>query len=444
MVSLRVSLRRRLRRFAAGCGRSCRSVVSVAAVIAFCLKRLHEQNVLAMTSALSFRTLFALVPALVMAFVVLRSVGLLPDSRQTMRNALTWAGFAQLSVAEESAGDDGAASRAAPQPEQPVTAAGRIMDLAEGVERKVTLGAVGPIGLVVLIWTAITLMLTLERSFNTIFQARGARSVGRAVLVYWSVMTLAPVLLSAAWLVARAAVDAARNVPVVSAVVAGLAWLAPLAIGVGVVAAVYRLMPNTRVELRWAIAGAAVAVPVWAAAKWAFSLYVTHVVGKGSVYGSLGLLPLFLLWVNLSWLAVLLGAQFAQTLQSGRWREGAGDPEVLTWRQRLAAALATAASFERGKGPVSLAQVSDAAGVPISRARTLMSALAEQSVVVGFMTRRGEQYMPAAPPRTIPLSSLVLAPLGEGEEVASAMRKVDALIRQGLGDTTLGDVLSQQ
>jgi len=75
---------------------------------------------------------------------------------------------------------------------------------------------------------------------------------------------------------------------------------------------VYKFLPNTAVPYRTALVGAVAALPLWMVARWGFGLYIGHA-AKANVYGALGLLPVFLFWMNLSWFIFLFGAEFAYT-----------------------------------------------------------------------------------------------------------------------------------
>ena len=389
-----------------------RSIGSAISLVYPAVRRLHDNNALAMGSALSFRTLLALVPALVLAFVVLRAMGVLPESRQSLRSLLETAGFSQVAVAvETTGGDETAATQPQSAPTGLVTAADRIEELAAGVEQKVTLGAVGPVGLVVLIWTAITLLMTLERSLNTIFEAPKSRSLGRSVLLYWSALTLAPLLLLSVNFVLNSAAGKVSHINIMWHIVSFIAWIGPYIVGWFILAALYRLMPNTRISNRTAMIGALVAMPVWMVAKWGFSLYVLKlVVGRASLYGSLGLLPLFLLWMNVSWLVLLFGAQFAYALQDpsrvrrpmGAMKESLGGPHL------LAAAVAVAMGYQAARGGASFRQVARRLNMSDQAVHWLLDRLLTAGTLLRTRsTWRSSRYVPARPLDQINLAQLL-------------------------------------
>ena len=171
----------------------------------FCARRLAENNVSAMSAALSFRTMFAMVPAMVLVVLILKAVGVLEDGKQSLRQFLEASGFSQITVAHGEGSGDGASSAVGvgaaegdgPQIADPGGMAARTVNIAEeierivdGVERKLTFRRIGPVGVLLLIWTALSLLTTMENSLNRVFGATSARSLGRRLLLYWSVLTL--------------------------------------------------------------------------------------------------------------------------------------------------------------------------------------------------------------------------------------------------------------
>ena len=150
-----------------------------------------------------------------------------------------------------------------------------------------------------------------------------------------------------------------QDIPVVASVLATVGWVGPIVVEIAFLAAVYKLMPNTQVKFNAAVGGAVVAVPLWLIAKWAFGLYVFHLVGRGSLYGTLGLLPLFLLWLNLSWLLFLFGATLAHTAANLAEMQADEESErsVLTPSVLLAATAAVARPYLARSGPVALDDV---------------------------------------------------------------------------------------
>jgi len=393
----------------------------------FCARRLRDNNAMAMSAALSFRTIFALVPTLVLAFLVLRSVGALQDAKQNLRQLLEASGFSQIVVvhesktpttaatgeADESSGADGAttqqAASADTQPSEVINLAERVEKLVERVDAQLTFGRLGPIGVVLLIWTALTLLTTVERSLNRIFEAPRSRSIGRRILLYWSAITLLPIAVTGTVYAGERASGAFESVPGVSWLLVSISWVGPIIVEIFILAAVYMLIPNTKVRFRPAVAGAVIAVPLWLIAKWAFALYIQEVVAKGNLYGALGLFPLFLIWLNLSWLIFLFGAELAHTaanLKRMRSAEAAEKILIGPW-ELLAAAVAIAKPYIKGLGPVSREQVAEKLNLPEEPVHRIMNLLGGEGIICTVDDAGGEAYVLAKPAESIPVLQIL-------------------------------------
>jgi len=379
----------------------------------FCMRRLRENNALAMSSALSFRTIFAMIPTLVLAVVALQSFGIGQNGKKSLRRLMEAGGIDQISIVQR----NGTASSgpAGTQPAKPATTdesvspADYIERVIDQAQAKLTLGRVGPIGVVLLIWSAVTLLTTMERSLNRIFEASRSRPLGQRVLLYWSAVTLCPMLLAAAIYTGRQAAETFTHVWWLSWLLDAANWAGPVVIGMVLLAALYKLMPNTKVGFPKAFGGALVAVPLWLLAKWGFSLYVRELVGKGSLYGALGLLPLFLIWLNLSWLIFLFGAQLAHTAANLERMASAERAErmVLGPSELLAAAIAVARDYICGRGPTSLEEIGTKLKLPGGAARGLMEKLTAGGFVLPVEQARADAYVLARPPENIAVAQIM-------------------------------------
>ncbi len=418
-------------------------------VTRFCWRRLKSENAPAMSAALSFRTIFALIPALVLAGVFLKPFGLLEHS---LNNFLSGLGIEQIVVSNPRAAAPGAPTEALDEPPVEVLMLSeKIQDLVGTIERKITYGGVGVVGVLLLVWTVIALLTAMEKSLNRIFGALRVRPFGKRMMLYWSVVTLCPLLLVAAIFVGGASVRGLGGLPVVHYVVAAVAWVAPLLIGVLVLALIYRLMPNTLVAFRAALIGAAVAVPFFAVAKWGFSLYVARVVIHGSLYGALGLLPLFLAWINLSWMVFLLGAVLAHTLGSFAELRAAEDAEgfILSPSARVAAAVVVARPYEAGQGPLTLKDLAARMGLPATSVERVMDRLVAMNVVARVESP-APAYVLTRPAGKITMTELLeIGPQEDARwtaeydpEIAAAVEAFRVRAHGALANWTLADFLA--
>ena len=175
----------------------------------------------------------------------------------------------------------------------------------------------GAVGLALVLFTALALILTIDRTLNAIWRVRRPRPLGQRVLIYWAVITLGPVLLGASLALTSYLVSSSQGL--VDSLPGGVRLLFSLLQIVllsGGMAALYRYVPNTRV--RWAHAwsgGVVVAVGI-EVAKRLLTYYLAAVPTYSVVYGAFATLPILLIWIYLAWVIVLLGAVIAAYMPS--------------------------------------------------------------------------------------------------------------------------------
>ena len=170
----------------------------------------------------------------------------------------------------------------------------------------------GGAGLVVLGLTALALVFTIDRTLNGIWRVPKPRPLAQRVLVYWTALTLGPLLLGASLSLTSLALSASSGL--IKGMLGGLGLLlgaVEFALLAGGMAALYRFVPNTHVRWQHAWAGGVFAAIGFELAKRAVVWYVTLVPTFSVLYGAFATLPILLLWVYLSWVIVLLGAVIA-------------------------------------------------------------------------------------------------------------------------------------
>lgn len=309
-----------------------------------CAKELRHDKASEMAAALTYRTIFSLIPILVISLVVFNAFEGFKELRDTAQEiALEWAGLDTLSYGDDpiSAAPDEpppgspaeqATQRANPQTQGEKETADRatrglvietINELTEKIEQ-LPFASIGVIGFIILIWAALALVIALEYSFNQIYGAAEGRSLTQRVTLYWSTLTLGPVLLLASVYVANRAVGYVEEweggQTIVVPMLGFLSRFATVTASWLLLLFLYSKMPNTRVQLRAAAIGALVAAVLWELAKFGFGLYVRKALPYAPLYGSLGLFPLFLFWIYLTWLIVLFGLELTYTLQAMKGR----------------------------------------------------------------------------------------------------------------------------
>jgi len=177
------------------------------------------------------------------------------------------------------------------------------------------------LGMIVLFVTSVMTMMTVESAFNVIWRVRKARPFAQRVLVYWAILTLGPILIGvslsiSSYLFTRSmAFTATQHIPSL------IEWAltgAALPLTVLAFTMMYVYLPNCRVEWRDAAVGGVCAAIAFELAKRGFGFYIRRMPSYTAVYGAFAVVPLFLLWMYLSWFITLIGAMVASALPAIR------------------------------------------------------------------------------------------------------------------------------
>lgn len=180
-------------------------------------------------------------------------------------------------------------------------------------------GRLSAIGILSLAITAIMLLVTIESTLNSIFRVAKARSALSKLLVYWTALTLGPLLMGAA-LSLQGYVTAWSRWSLTKALTPILALPLPLLLTMAAFTVMFAAIPNRRVRISDALIGAGAAALLFAALRWGFGFYITSSKTYASLYGAVAVLPVFLMWSYLSWLGILIGAEITAALPE--WRAG--------------------------------------------------------------------------------------------------------------------------
>ena len=175
--------------------------------------------------------------------------------------------------------------------------------------------------------TALALMLTIDKSLNAIWRVTRLRPLLHRLLIYWATLTIGPLLIGASlsltsW-VMRISMGLTQDIPGING---ALLQFAPVVLTSIAFSVPYLIVPNRQVSWRHAIAGGVTAAVGFEVMKRGFAFYITHFPTYQAVYGAFATIPIFLLWIYLSWLMVLLGAVIAASLSSWRFRRWRLDP----------------------------------------------------------------------------------------------------------------------
>jgi membrane protein len=254
-------------------------------------RRFDDDHCMQIAGSLTFTTLLALVPLVTVALTVISAFPVFRDMSEALQQ------FVVRNLMPDS-----------------VEAIANYTEQFRANAAKLT-----ALGLGFLIATAVMLMLTIEHAFNQIWRVTRQRPILQRAIIYWTLLTVGPVLVGASlsltsWLVSRS-LGLVSDIPG-----AGVALLraVPMVLTALALALLYLAMPNRRIALRDALLGGVVAGLVFEATKRGFAWYLTQFPTYKLVYGAFATMPIFLLWIYISWLIVVFGAVVVAVLPE--WR----------------------------------------------------------------------------------------------------------------------------
>jgi membrane protein len=356
---------------------------------------LMKTDVFTLSAALTFKVIFSLVPFLAVILAFVKGFGGLEGAvKDFLVKSLT--GFL---------GAD--ASKA-----------------FDGFLTSVNAAAIGVVGFSVLLYTSLSLLDTVEKTFNTIWGIKSPRALLRRFTVYWTILTVSPVVLIA-MITMKTFVESHRAYDWLNRTAPffgkGLIFSFSVVLAWIFFTLVYVIIPNTRVRLSAAFIAALVSGTAWNVMTTGYVWYNTHVVSSYAFYGSLGSIPIFLLWVYLSWIIVLFGAEIAfaaQHVDTYR-RELEAIKVSAADRDRLALVIALEAvrPFETGAPPPTAEVVAARLNAPSRVVHEIVYQLMERGVLreVSALNAKDPGLVPARDPSAMTVRDILHAVRGYGD-----------------------------
>ncbi|MDX8396216.1 MAG: YihY family inner membrane protein [Mariprofundaceae bacterium] len=190
-----------------------------------------------------------------------------------------------------------------------------VLDYLGTVAEKST--ALSVFGLIGLLFTSTALLNTMEEAFNHIWRITRDRTWFSKFIIFWLLLTLSPILIGASITITSyfTALPIIQDVAEGASMLGQIPFLLPWMISSIAMTALYMALPNTTVPFRFAIVGGLAAGALFEATKLGFAFYVTNLANYEKLYGALGTLPVFLIWLYLIWVVVLMGAEITFCLQ---------------------------------------------------------------------------------------------------------------------------------
>jgi membrane protein len=339
------------------------------------LRALLAEDLRLRALALTTITLFALVPALVVAFSFLQAFAGMEEIWRRAQDFL----IANLAV--------GARATLVPH-------------LEKFVHNAHAAGA-GAVGALFLVVSAVALLHQVEKALNDLWAVRRQRPLLQRALIYWAALTLGPVLLAASLTIAHQV-----QLHLGAGAARAMARSVSLALTSLFFTVLYLIVPATRVRRSAALLGGLLAGITWELAKGLYTFAVARFIDYSAIYGSLAAVPIFLIWLQISWTIVLFGARVAFVAQHARQLVRAHAPEATPLGRELLAAralLAVARAFHSGAKPPEPDAVAAALDVLVEPVRDVLAQLRGGGLI---LEAAGGGLLPARPLEQISLADV--------------------------------------
>lgn len=250
-------------------------------IIVHTLKQMQEANLLMVASSLAYTTILSIIPVLAVSFAIFKAFGGMEKLYQNLEPFV-------LSHLAAGSGQE-------------------VVETLHYFIDKIHAGAVGLGGLIGLIFTTMSMLYSIEKSINHVWKVPMQRKIFYRISAYWFIITLGPLAMSIA---VGAATSSEHHFSRFFPSGTGLYLLSVL-----LFFWMYKWVPEVQVKWHYALCAAMVASLFWNLARIGYAYYIKKVVSYHAIYGSLGAIPIFLLWVYIIWVIVLGGASFTAALQ---------------------------------------------------------------------------------------------------------------------------------
>jgi len=344
-------------------------------IIIFAIRGLNESDVSLRASALTYYSMLSVVPVAAMGFGIAKGFGF----EEYLNKQLTKNFSQQQEVLKW------------------------IIDFANRFLENTSGGVIAGIGIALLLWAVMRVLGNIESSFNAIWQIRTPRTWSRKFTDYLSMMLIAPILLL---LSSSATVFISTQIQQITTEVALLGRISPLIFFLVksipylliwlLLTVIYMVMPNTKVNFIPAFTAGVIAGTAFVIVQWAYIHFQIGISQYNAVYGSFAALPFFLIWLQTSWLIVLLGAEISFATQNIEKYEF--DPDILNispYTKKVLTFMILSLlikNFIKAEKPLTSEEISKKLEIPIRIVRDIIFVLVETNIISEVATKFEKQY----------------------------------------------------
>ncbi|MCP4691236.1 MAG: YihY/virulence factor BrkB family protein [Desulfobacterales bacterium] len=370
-------------------------------IIILTIRDFHKDNCILRASALTFYSLLSVVPVVAMAFGIAKGFG--------------FEKMLEKELLEKFPGQEDIIS-------QVIMFANSYLETTRG-------GMIAGVGMALLFWAVIKVLGHIEASFNAIWLVEKSRSFGRRFSDYLSIMLLGPVLLllssSANVFITSQITMITEKIALLdmfSSIIFSLMKFTPLLLYWVMFTIVYLLMPNTRVKLQAGGIAGFFAAAAFYVVQWGYIAFQIGAARYNAIYGSFAALPLFLIWLQLSWIIVLFGAELSFACQNVHMHGFKEEVKRISPAFAKLLALRICAlivqRFSRAESPLDAQGIAETLDMPIGPAYHILNRLVESDVLsrVDIPGNKAPAFQPARDAALLTVHAVIDALENNGED----------------------------
>ncbi len=399
-------------------------------VFSLSIKGFNEDNCLTRATALTFYTLFSIVPVLALMFAITKGLGYDEDFKKTVSE-----GSSQYSTVLN----------------QAFIYADQMLANAKG-------GVIAGFGAVLLLWSVISLLMNIENSFNDIWEIKKGRTWYRKVTDYLTIMFVAPIFLIISGSLTFALQTKVLDPYLFSDLTQIVLKLVSFSMICGVFTFLYIVLPNTRVTFKSAFTAAVFATILFELLEWVYVSFQVGTMRMNAIYGSFAALPLFLIWVQYSWYIVLFGAELAFANQNVDHYELENEIKNISTRYKRVIALMicnnVVKNFQSENKPLTAIEIAHRLDVPVRLARTVINELVEVKILAEVITANDKEtaYQPGISDSLLTIKYIINKldehgvndlPITDAKELAiinKLLNDLDNVINEEKGNVLVKDI----
>lgn len=341
----------------------------------YTVQGLSSHGTMVRSAALTFYTLMSLVPVVALVFAVVKGFGLAEGLEQNLYEVL---------------------------PQSP-----EVIDYVVGFAQKALArtqgGWVALVGVLTLFWAVIKVFGSIEDAFNNIWEVRSTRSAARKYGDYIAVVVVAPIL----WVISSSMGNYAAEILGVagSPALEVLSRAGSLVVAWVMFTFIYVVLPSTKVRFTAALTTGVVAGTAFVLFQWGYVYLQRWMTSYNAIYGSFAALPLFLLWMQISWEILLLGGELSFAYQNVARFDEERESLLVSYdcRRKLMVGVMVLVSraFRDGRGAVSFSEIRDRLDVPTRIMNNILYTLVQARMLNEIRTEGTDYDLEYAPARDI-------------------------------------------